>query len=86
MPAMTSAFNSSITEIARLEHLRPEHVRQNDHALTAVDPFHGFQNIDPAGLHIVVRADRNRLERRLRSDDVLERISEFLSKPAMRDD
>ncbi len=62
-----------------------EHVRQNDDAFTAVDALHGIQNFEPARFHIVVRADRDRLERRLRSDDMLERVAEFLSKPAMRD-
>ncbi|MNL34736.1 hypothetical protein D3C87_1567240 [compost metagenome] len=53
--------------------------------MALVDVSHGVEDILPTLIHVVLWADANGLDSFLRTDNMLERMSEFLSQLAMGD-
>ena len=70
-PAITSAWVSSITEMARLEGGAAEHVGEQHHAAAVVHGARGGDDVGAAAAHVVVGADGDGAHRGLRPDHVL---------------
>jgi hypothetical protein len=61
-----------------------EHVRQNDHAGSAIGLGNRCQDIIAPVFHIVVRPDANRGKMLLPADNMFDRVAELVRQPSVR--
>src|SRR3546814_670362 len=61
-----------------------EHVGEQDHTLAAVDPCGGGRYVGPARLHVVIRADTDRLHPFLRANNMFHGGDELHRQTSMR--
>ena len=73
MPQITSMRPPSIAEIARFDGVPPNMSVSSTTPLPSWTRATALENVGAALLHVVFGADRDRLELRLRSDDMLQR-------------
>ncbi len=58
---------------------------RDDDAMAVVCAGHRFENVLPSLIHVVLRTDTDRFDEFLRTDDVLDRMTELFSQLAMSD-
>ena len=86
IPATTSTWRPVMQDKARFDGVPPNMSVKT----TTPDPVstrrHGVENIRPADLHVVLGADRDRLDLLLRAHDMLERGAKFRRQSPMCDE